>query len=144
MKWRAWRRLLLQGSYRNVNKLAERVSAVMTDSELRQSIDDHYRGEAQLLIQGADRGLSEGSMQAFQVNIGSLTSAFPRMWCARRRGAQSCRLHSVKFRRKLAFLSSDISWGGEFTRLTGKVNSRRCPRSFGVMLYKISHRTSDR
>ena len=56
-KYRVEPRFLLQGSYRNMNKLAEKVSAVMTDSELQQLIDDHYRGEAQLLTQGTEANL---------------------------------------------------------------------------------------
>ncbi|EXJ10809.1 DNA repair ATPase [Nitrincola nitratireducens] len=47
----------LQGSYRNMNKLAEKVSAVMTDQELQQVIDDLYLGEAQLLTTGAEENL---------------------------------------------------------------------------------------
>ncbi|MCG8610871.1 MAG: DNA repair ATPase [Pseudomonadales bacterium] len=47
----------LQGSYRNMNKLTEKVSAVMTDAELEQLIDDHYLGESQLLTQGAEENL---------------------------------------------------------------------------------------
>lgn len=47
----------LQGSYRNMNKMAEKVSAVMDDSELNQMIDDHYLGEAQLLTSGAEENL---------------------------------------------------------------------------------------
>ncbi|MGH8044043.1 MAG: AAA family ATPase, partial [Stenotrophomonas sp.] len=37
----------LQGSYRNMNKLAEKISPVMNDAELQQLISDHYVGEAQ-------------------------------------------------------------------------------------------------
>ncbi|MFO7529425.1 MAG: hypothetical protein R6W86_11545 [Marinobacter sp.] len=47
----------LQGSYRNMNKLAEKVTPVMTGDELEQLIDDHYQGEAQLLTQGAEENL---------------------------------------------------------------------------------------
>ncbi|MCG8517369.1 MAG: DNA repair ATPase [Pseudomonadales bacterium] len=47
----------LQGSYRNMNKLAEKLSPVMTDDELDALIDDHYLGEAQLLTQGAEENL---------------------------------------------------------------------------------------
>lgn len=47
----------LQGSYRNMNKLAEKVSAVMTDQELQQVIDDLYLGESQLLTTGAEENL---------------------------------------------------------------------------------------
>jgi hypothetical protein len=47
----------LQGSYRNMNKLAEKVSPVMNDAELQQLITDHYLGEAQLLTTGAEENL---------------------------------------------------------------------------------------
>ena len=47
----------LQGSYRNMNKMTEKVVAVMNDAELEQLIDDHYRGEAQTLTTGAEHNL---------------------------------------------------------------------------------------
>jgi hypothetical protein len=47
----------LQGSYRNMNKLAEKVSPVMNDDELQRLISDHYQGEAQLLTTGAEENL---------------------------------------------------------------------------------------
>ncbi|MDX1695179.1 MAG: DNA repair ATPase, partial [Ketobacteraceae bacterium] len=47
----------LQGSYRNMNKMAEKISAVMTDKELQQLINDHYQGEAQLLTKGTEENL---------------------------------------------------------------------------------------
>lgn len=47
----------LQGSYRNMNKMAEKVSAAMNDNELMQMIEDHYQGEAQLLTGGAEENL---------------------------------------------------------------------------------------
>ena len=47
----------LQGSYRNMNKMAEKVSAVMDDNELMQLIGDHYIGEAQTLTSGAEENL---------------------------------------------------------------------------------------
>jgi len=53
-KFRVEPRFQLQGSYRNMNKLAEKISAVMNDDELEELINDHYRGEAQLLTQGAE------------------------------------------------------------------------------------------
>jgi hypothetical protein len=48
---------LLQGSYRNMNRLAERVVPVMNDDELEAVIDDHYAGEAQTLASGAESNL---------------------------------------------------------------------------------------
>ena len=47
----------LQGSYRNMNKLAEKVVAAMTDDELERLIDDHYQGESQTLTTGAEQNL---------------------------------------------------------------------------------------
>ncbi|THV30076.1 DNA repair ATPase [Glycomyces paridis] len=48
---------LLQGSYRNMNRLTERVVPVMNDDELEAVIDDHYAGEAQTLASGAEANL---------------------------------------------------------------------------------------
>ncbi len=48
---------LLQGSYRNMNRLAEKVVPVMNDVELENLIADHYRNEAQTLTTGAEANL---------------------------------------------------------------------------------------
>lgn len=47
----------LQGSYRNMNKLAEKVSSIMNQDELNAVIRDHYIGEAQTLTSGAEENL---------------------------------------------------------------------------------------
>jgi MoxR-like ATPase len=47
----------LQGSYRNMNKLSEKISPVMNEAELQQLVSDHYQGEAQLLTTGAEENL---------------------------------------------------------------------------------------
>ena len=47
----------LQGSYRNMNKMAEKISAIMNEGEIAQVINDHYQGEAQLLTTGAEENL---------------------------------------------------------------------------------------
>ena len=47
----------LQGSYRNMNKLAEKVSPAMNSAEIQQFISDHYLGESQLLTSGAEENL---------------------------------------------------------------------------------------
>jgi len=44
----------LQGSYRNMNRLAERIVPAMNREELEGLIDDHYIGEAQTLTSGAE------------------------------------------------------------------------------------------
>ncbi|MGJ8674701.1 MAG: DNA repair ATPase [Pseudoalteromonas sp.] len=52
----------LQGSYRNMNKMAEKVSAVMNHAELMRLIGDHYTGEAQTLTSGAEENLLKLAM----------------------------------------------------------------------------------
>ncbi|GAB2800031.1 hypothetical protein GCM10027073_35060 [Streptomyces chlorus] len=47
----------LQGSYRNMNKIAQRIQPVMNDAELSAVIDDHYAAEAQTLTTGAEANL---------------------------------------------------------------------------------------
>ncbi|WP_455210393.1 ATP-binding protein, partial [Kaarinaea lacus] len=47
----------LQGSYRNMNKMAEKIVAIMDEQELQELIADHYMGEAQLLTTGAEENL---------------------------------------------------------------------------------------
>jgi DNA repair ATPase/ATPase family protein associated with various cellular activities (AAA) len=47
----------LQGSYRNMTKIAEKVVAAMNDDELEALVDDHYQGEAQTLTTGAEHNL---------------------------------------------------------------------------------------
>ncbi|WP_327368271.1 DNA repair ATPase [Streptomyces sp. NBC_01217] len=47
----------LQGSYRNMNKIAQRVQPVMNDTELAALVEDHYRAEAQTLTTGAEANL---------------------------------------------------------------------------------------
>ncbi|WP_405515249.1 DNA repair ATPase [Streptomyces canus] len=47
----------LQGSYRNMNKIAQRIQPVMNDTELSALIDDHYRAAAQTLTTGAEANL---------------------------------------------------------------------------------------
>ena len=47
----------LQGSYRNMNKLAEKIVPAMNEREVESLIDDHYNGEAQTLTTGAEQNL---------------------------------------------------------------------------------------
>ncbi len=56
-KFRVEPRFQLQGSYRNMAKLAEKIVPAMNDAELRQLIDDHYIGEAQTLTTGAEANI---------------------------------------------------------------------------------------
>ena len=47
----------MQGSYRNMNKLAEKVVSAMNDDELERLVDDHYKGESQTLTTSAEQNL---------------------------------------------------------------------------------------
>lgn len=65
----------LQGSYRNMNKMTEKLSAIINENELNQLIDDHYLGESQLLTQGAESNLLKlGEMR------GTLTQEESERW----------------------------------------------------------------
>jgi len=48
---------LLQGSYRNMNKIAQRIRPVMNAEEVAAVIDDHYRAEAQTLGAAAEENV---------------------------------------------------------------------------------------
>lgn len=56
-KYRTEPAFKLQGSYRNMNKMCEKISAIMTDDEIDRIIDDHYLGESQLLTNGTEANL---------------------------------------------------------------------------------------
>ena len=47
----------LQGSYRNMSRIAEKVLPLMTREEIRGLILDHYRNESQTLTAGAEANL---------------------------------------------------------------------------------------
>jgi hypothetical protein len=47
----------LQGSYRNMTKLAGKITPMMRDDEIDALLRDHYRGEAQTLTTGAEENL---------------------------------------------------------------------------------------
>lgn len=47
----------LQGSYRTMNKIAQRVRPVMNDAELAAVVDDHFTAEARTLTDGAEANL---------------------------------------------------------------------------------------
>ncbi|MEO7299286.1 MAG: AAA family ATPase, partial [Verrucomicrobiota bacterium] len=47
----------LQGSYRNMNRLTEKVVPIMNDQEVKALLLDHYRSESQTLTTGAEANL---------------------------------------------------------------------------------------
>ena len=65
----------LQGSYRNMNRLAEKIVPLQTDEEVRALVDAHYRGEAQTLTSGA-----EANLLKFREMTGTLTEADKARW----------------------------------------------------------------
>ncbi|MEU3456346.1 DNA repair ATPase [Micromonospora sp. NPDC006766] len=76
----------LQGSYRNMNKLAERIVPVLTDEELEAVIDDHYLAEAQTLAAGAEANL----LKLAELR-GRLTPEQARRWAEVKAGFQRAR-----------------------------------------------------
>jgi signal recognition particle GTPase len=65
----------LQGSYRNMNRMTEKVVAIMNDAEVRGVIIDHYRGESQTLTTG-----TEANFLKFKEIIGDLTESEQKRW----------------------------------------------------------------
>ncbi|CAA6824693.1 MAG: ATPase [uncultured Aureispira sp.] len=65
----------LQGSYRNMNKLAEKITPITNDKELQTLIISHYEGESQTLTTGA-----ESNMLKFKEMIGALTEEEALRW----------------------------------------------------------------
>jgi hypothetical protein len=65
----------LQGSYRNMNRMTEKVVAIMNDKEVRELIIDHYRGESQTLTTG-----TESNFLKFKELIGDLTDSEKARW----------------------------------------------------------------
>jgi len=58
----------LQGSYRDMNKLAEKVMPIMNDQELKTLIHSHYQNESQTLTSGAEANLLKFKSIINQIN----------------------------------------------------------------------------
>lgn len=65
----------LQGSYRNMNKMAEKVVPIMNDEELENLIIGHYEGESQTLTTGA-----EANVLKFKELIATQTETDQERW----------------------------------------------------------------
>ena len=65
----------LQGSYRDMNKIAERVVPIMNDEELETLIGAHYENSAQTLTTGA-----EANLLKLKQMLGKLTNEDARRW----------------------------------------------------------------
>ncbi|MBX3468713.1 MAG: DNA repair ATPase [Planctomycetes bacterium] len=77
----------LQGSYRNMNKISEKVASAMNDAELERLIEDHYQGEAQTLTTGAEQNL----LKLAELR-GALTVAQRARWAEVKRGFERVKL----------------------------------------------------
>ncbi|GGZ20096.1 DNA repair ATPase [Streptomyces poonensis] len=78
----------LQGSYRNFNKIAQRVQPVMNDAELSALVDDHYSAEAQTLTTDAEANL----LKLAELR-GTLTDEQARRWAEVK--AAHVRMHTL-------------------------------------------------
>jgi hypothetical protein len=65
----------LQGSYRNMGRLAEKVSPLMNDTELEELIQGYYRNEAQTLTTG-----TEANLLKFKELTGTITDDETKRW----------------------------------------------------------------
>ncbi|HWN96015.1 MAG TPA: DNA repair ATPase, partial [Methylomirabilota bacterium] len=65
----------LQGSYRNMNRLAEKMVSIINDDEVQAIIVDHYRSESQTLTTGA-----EANFLKFKELIGAQTPEEKARW----------------------------------------------------------------
>ena len=65
----------LQGSYRDMNKIAERVASIMNEEELDVLIESHYENQAQTLTTGAQANLLK-----FNELIGKITDEEASRW----------------------------------------------------------------
>ncbi|HRF01808.1 MAG TPA: DNA repair ATPase [Pirellulaceae bacterium] len=73
----------MQGSYRDMNKLAERIVAVMNDAELDTALMSHFENQAQTLTTGA-----EANLLKFRELMGWLTPEERERWDEIRRTFQ--------------------------------------------------------
>ncbi len=67
----------LQGSYRNMNKLSEKIVSAMNEQELDALLRDHYIGEAQTLTTGA-----EANLLKFNEMLGWMEGEAAERWAA--------------------------------------------------------------
>ncbi len=65
----------MQGSYRDMNKLSEKIVPIMNDGELDQIIIDHYENQAQTLTTGA-----ESNLLKFREILGILSTDQQNRW----------------------------------------------------------------
>lgn len=97
---------LLQGSYRNMNRLAEKVVPIMNDDELNRLLLTHYEQEAQLLT-----GHAEANLLKFKDLQGILTNKEADRWEAIKK----------TFRKNQAFFGLDA--GDHMTQVLAQLHA---------------------
>jgi hypothetical protein len=98
----------LQGSYRNMNKVAEKVAGAMNERELEQLVADHYQGEAQTLTTGAEQNL----LKLAELR-GALTTAQRTRWDEIKRGFQRLKLQGGREDDPVARVTGALGGVGE-------------------------------
>ncbi len=84
----------LQGSYRNMNRLTEKVVGIMNDQEVAALLTDHYRGESQTLTTGAEanflkfKELTDGLSPEEAARWSEIKATFQRNTIARGTGGE--------------------------------------------------------
>ena len=82
---------LLQGSYRNMNRIAEKVLPIMNDQELQTLIVSNYENDAQTLTTNA-----ESNLLKFKELMGMLTPDEAQRWASiKRTFQQNVKMHGV-------------------------------------------------
>jgi hypothetical protein len=82
---------LLQGSYRNMNRIAEKVLPIMNDQELQTLIVSNYENDAQTLTTNA-----ESNLLKFKELMGILTPDEAQRWASiKRTFQQNVKMHGV-------------------------------------------------
>ncbi|MCC5943608.1 MAG: ATP-binding protein [Bernardetiaceae bacterium] len=97
----------LQGSYRNMNKIAEKIAPIMNEQELRTLIVSHYENESQTLTSGA-----EANLLKFKQLNGLLSEEEAQRW------------ESIKetFRKNNAFKGMGLEQGNEFALVIAQMS----------------------
>ena len=104
----------LQGSYRNMNKVAEKVAPAMNASELEQLLDDHYQAESQTLTTGAEQNLLKlGELR------GRLTPERRARWEEIKRGFARLKLQGGSDADPVTRVTGQLSGLTEHVRLLG-------------------------
>jgi hypothetical protein len=114
----------LQGSYRNMNRLAEKIQPIMNDAEIETILLDHYTGEAQTLTTGA-----EANLLKFKQLFGLLTEKEAARWDDIRKTYGRNKLFAAAGDDKLAPILLQLnSFNEHLASLCGSVDRATAPK----------------